>query len=60
MRRKMANLNESEKGEKIMANTIEYANVNLTVDGAAAIVQFNCPHRKNAMSPFLREMRESL
>ncbi|MCP4681826.1 MAG: p-hydroxycinnamoyl CoA hydratase/lyase [Desulfobacterales bacterium] len=36
-----------------MAEKFEYKNVILTVDGAAATVQFNRPHKKNAMSPDL-------
>ena len=36
-----------------MPETTEYKNVILTIDGAAATVQFNRPHKKNAMSPDL-------
>jgi len=36
-----------------MAEKIEYKNVHLTIDGAAATVQFHRPHKKNAMSPDL-------
>ncbi len=43
-----------------MENKIEYENVNLTIDGAAATVQFNRPHKKNAMSPALhRDMAQA-
>lgn len=43
-----------------MAETTEFKNVILTIDGAAATVQFNRPHKKNAMSPDLhRDMAKA-
>ncbi len=43
-----------------MAEITEFKNVILTIDGAAATVQFNRPHKKNAMSPDLhRDMAKA-